>query len=205
MLYDAFGVSKNEVQDFRDNSVGLHGLDIERVSLLLSSQLTSALKRRVFNTYTVTDVIRYLEGLVTSRLVGPPELFTHPPLNIFWKIHFPDARFIPRNLRNELDYMLKNGDTLERFSVGNVEQEESEHSASLGAGSLEHTVTIGAYEARAGRSEMTGEWLIFGKHQEKNYYLAISKHSRTREGDMEIYETIKGCCENEFPFLFTNA
>lgn len=204
MYLDAFGVSENEVQDFRDNNVGLYGVDIERVSLLLLIQLTSALKQRVFNTYSVTDAIRYLEGLFKSRLVKPPKLFTYPPLNIFWKIHFSDARFIPRNLRNELGNSLKNSDTLEPFCDGNVDQEKSEHSTSLGAGSLEHAVTISAYKARADRSAMTGEWLIFGKYEEKNYYLAISKHSRTREGDMEIYETIKGCCENEFPFLFTS-
>lgn len=204
MFLDAFGVYENEVQDFRDNNVGLYGVDIERVSLLLLIQLTSALKRRVFNTYSVTDVIRYLEGLFPSHLVEPPEPFKYLPLNIFWKIHFPDARFIPRNLSNELGNSLKNSDTQERFCGGNVDQEKSEQSVFLDAGNLAHAVTISAYEARADRSAMTGEWLIFGKHQEKNYYLAISKHSRTREGDMEIYETIKGCCENEFPFLFTS-
>src|SRR5690606_2262666 len=43
---------------------------------------------------------------------------------------------------------------------------------------------------------LTGEWLIFKKHEGINYYLCLAKHD---EGDDVIYERKIEPCLNEFP------
>lgn len=55
------------------------------------------------------------------------------------------------------------------------------------------------YADRARRQKLTGEWLVFAKHEGKNYYLSLATH---HEEEDEVCERIKLGCLNEFPFLF---
>lgn len=205
MLLEAFEVSESEAQDFREHDIGLFGVDKGRVSSLLLVQLTSALKQRSFNTFSVTDVIRHLEGLLPTRLATGPEQFKYSPLSHFWKAHFTDARFLLRNVYNELGIFSNKSNKLKSLCERVIDQEESEPSAVGWQGRLAHALTVDAYEARAARKEMTGEWIIYGKHEGRNYYLCIAKHSSTKEVGQEIYRAIRRFCENEFPFLFSNT
>ena len=205
LLLKAFGISESELEDFRENNIGLFRLDKKRVSTLLMVQLASASKVRSFNTFSVTDVVGYLEGLRLTKLVKDPEQFKHPPLNCFWKVHFTDPVFFGRNLANEMGIFSIKSNKVRPLCKKVLEQEKRDPSPVGWQGRLAHALTIEAYEARAARKEMTGEWIIFGKYENQNYYLCIAQHSGSKETDQEIFNAIKRNCEQEFPFLFNNA
>lgn len=48
---------------------------------------------------------------------------------------------------------------------------------------------------------MTGDWIVFGKQQGKNYYLDLATHAEPEE-PARLYEKLRGGSEAEFPFLF---
>jgi len=51
---------------------------------------------------------------------------------------------------------------------------------------------------------LTGEWIIYGKHQGENYYLSLAKHSEAEQGQVaDLYARLHGSCQAEFPFLFS--
>ena len=54
------------------------------------------------------------------------------------------------------------------------------------------------YAGRAQAQELTGEWIIFAKHEGKNYYLCLATHT---QGDDEIFRMVRDGCVGEFPFL----
>lgn len=205
LLLEAFDVSESELEDFRENDIGLFRLDKKRVSTLLMVQLASARKSRSFDTFSVTDVIGFLEGLRLTKIVKDPEKFKYPPLDCFWKVHFTGPVFLERNLANELGIFNRKNKKLRLLCERVIEQEKRDPSPDGWQGRLAHTLTIEAYEARAARKEMTGEWIIFGRHKDQNYYLCIAQHSSSKETDQEIFDAIKRNCEQEFPFLFHNA
>jgi hypothetical protein len=49
---------------------------------------------------------------------------------------------------------------------------------------------------------MTGDWIIFAKHEGQNFYLGLGTHdAATREPDA-LYRRLRQGSEWEFPFLF---
>jgi len=54
------------------------------------------------------------------------------------------------------------------------------------------------YADRARAQELSGEWIVFAKHEGKNYYLTLAAHY---EGDDQIFARIRDGCVGEFPFL----
>jgi hypothetical protein len=54
------------------------------------------------------------------------------------------------------------------------------------------------YADRARAQDLTGEWIVFAKHEDKNYYLCLAVHD---EGDDHIFARIRDGCVSEFPFL----
>ncbi|WP_323875440.1 hypothetical protein [Aeromonas veronii] len=46
--------------------------------------------------------------------------------------------------------------------------------------------------------KMTGEWIVYAKHNGQNFYLCLAKH---KDGDDKIREKIDRISVNEFPFL----
>ncbi len=205
MMLHEFQVFEEQVNNFRDNNIGLYGVDISRVSWLLSVQLYCALKHRSFNIFSVTDVIQQIEGRRPSRLAKGPEEFKHPPLKGLWKAHFFDPRFMVRNLINEWGLIYESSQKFKDLCERAAKEEEAEPSKVGSQGRLAHAVVVEGYESRASKKKLTGEWIIFGKHEGKNYYLCIATHSSTRKEDEEIYNAVQHLCSDEFPFLFEHT
>jgi hypothetical protein len=65
---------------------------------------------------------------------------------------------------------------------------------------IAHRVSIEAFQERAGADRLTGEWIIFGKHDRKNYYLSVASHD---EGDGIIFNQIQRYCTPQFSFLLS--
>lgn len=198
-VFEGFYVSEDEVVEFRNNHIGFCQIDLSRVSQFLSIQLASISKYRVYNSFSITDVIQDLEGVGRGckRRVAQ---FKHPPLKGFWKVHFFDPRFMVKNLINHWGLERANSPKLNNLFLRIDIEEEKSPSTHGWHGRLAHEMTIMGYEERARKNNLTGEWIVFLKHKGKNYYLCISRHT-SPEDDRDVYEFLKNICEYEYPFL----
>lgn len=204
-LLDSLHITEEEAVFFRDSNPGFCGFDTSRVSRLLIAQLASVSKHRIFNSFSVTDVIQQLEGVGCNGCARRAEPFKHLPLKGFWKAHFVDARFIMKNLRNTWGLEIEENPKFKTLCSNVAAEEEKNPSAYGWQGRLAHEFTICGYEEKAKRKKLTGEWVIFSKYHDLNYYLCIAQHSTSREDDEKIYALIKAVCAYEYPFLFGNA
>jgi hypothetical protein len=65
---------------------------------------------------------------------------------------------------------------------------------------LAHRVTHEPLEQRNASKRLTGEWIIFIRHDGKNYYLCCNTHNA---GDQFIYDRITQHCVRDFPDLLS--
>mgnify|MGYP001082916273 CR=1 FL=1 len=201
-IFEGFDVSEDEVTHFRNNHVGFCRIDMNRLSQLLLIQLTSISKHRTYNSFSITDVIQELEG-VGRGCKQRFEQFKYLPLKGLFKAHFFDARFMARNLINHWGLEFENSHKFNSLFSRVTEEEEKNPSRFGWQGRLAHEMTVGGYEERAKKNKRTGEWIIFAKHNNLNYYLCISRHSKSKPEDQEIYDFLKLLCKNEYPFLLS--
>jgi hypothetical protein len=174
-------------------------------------QLTSAWKYRTINTFAITDVIQHLEGLGPNRsnTAKPRQFkgdsFKGDSLHGLWKVHFFDPRFLTRNIYNEYSVLSPKSDKFEKLCMHVVAAEEENPSSSGWQGRLAHEFVVEGYNRRAAKQKLTGEWLIFGVHEQKNMYLALCAHSDGSEQDAEIYNALLNLCGDEFPDIFATS
>lgn len=188
-------LSKDSLNKFFENEVAFYGLPRERISNLLLAQLYVYHSLRIQSIYDITDEIKYLEGITerTSTVEAGP--FTRGKfLKGFWKKHFFNARFIPRNLRNYLS-STTGRKAFEDCVSEAFSQNQGDFIDEKTLNTISYFVTFGAFQRK---SALTGEWIIFGKYNGQNYYLCIASH---REGDETIRNKILNMCSTEFPFL----
>lgn len=145
-----------------------------RYSRLLAEELASHLSGRRFSVHSIYDELSILENPNgRSTVTAPAEPFKHPPLRGLFKKHHAQARFIMANILNHWSE--------KRLRVLLASLPQDEHFANR----LAHELTIGAYETKAARKRVTGEWIVFATHYERNYYLTLASH---KEPDALIYE-----------------
>ena len=198
-LLDKLHISPADIADLLHDNSGLCGIDLARVSGLLVAQLASVHKHRMFDSFSVTDVMQELEG---SGRGGPVkyETFKHMPLRGLWKAHF-DADY-GRNIIEHWGLRFENSPKHAKLCADVAAEEEADPSAYGWQGRLAHRLTVGGLEERARQGKLTGEWIVFGKHDDRNYYLCIAKHTSTTDEDNALYSTIQHYCAPAFPFLF---
>lgn len=204
-LLNCLRVTDEDIAHFKSDNPGFCGFDTSRVSRLLTAQLTSASKYRLFSSFSVTDVIQQLEGVGRGICSKEGEPFRRLPLLGLWKVHFFDARFLFKNLTNHWGLAF---DDCPRFKAlcSQINAEEERSPSKHGwQGRLAHELVVGGYEKKARKKKLTGEWIIFAKHEGVNYYLCIAKHSTSADYDRKILALVRAFCITEFPFLFGNA
>ncbi len=142
---------------------------------------------RTYNVHTIYDEIGKLEGSDSRpSMTKPAASFTRSgPLKGLWHKHHSQARFIPTNLRLEIERPGVVQEALAPF-IGRYVDEV--------AGEIAHAMVIGAYERRARDHRMTGEWIIFERESSGNYYLTLSTHEgetdEERRTRVEAYRTV---------------
>ena len=67
---------------------------------------------------------------------------------------------------------------------------------------LAHKLVLGGLDDRAAARRMTGDWIIFAKHEGQNYYLGVATHNEARRDPHTLYQRLRSGSEWEFPFLF---
>lgn len=167
--------------------------------------------------WPVLDELDFLEGIRETSAVVAGTQFRHQPLYPFWHKHFSSARHIPRNIA--LRWKGKDGSRdLDRLidAVADAYGEDPTGWQSV----LSHRVIHDGYLGRircAGQSSireygegarrgggLTGDWIIYGKHEGANYYLDLATHEEgSKERAASLYDKLRKGCFAEFSFLFS--
>jgi hypothetical protein len=195
---DKISLSRQDLENFANNDLGFYGLDISRISSIFIVQVMQMQRDRVINTDRMLDEIKFLEGIKNVSSTQAATIFKKQPLKGLMKKHFTDASFIIKNLGAHFGYDYggnKNLDTLisEAFSrnkSGFVDDEFINYIA--------HESTVGAFQERAIKRKLSGEWIVFREHNGKNYYLTLAAHD---EGDENIYSRVCDAYKFDFAFL----
>lgn len=201
-IYD-FNLSPDSLDCFFENEVAFCQLPRERISDLLLSQLVICQKLRIHNIFYITDEMKYLEGINYRTRTAKEKPFRGDLLKGLWKKHFYSDRFLPRNLANFLSS--KEGrKAFSSFFQDVMQENQGDFIEDETLRRIADFASYGVYKlktSRAGKEEgaLTGEWLIYGKHNGLNYYLCIARHNA---GDDKIRGEIERFSLKEFPFLF---
>ncbi|MGF1733680.1 hypothetical protein [Photobacterium kasasachensis] len=136
-------------------------------------------------------VLNDYEKGINRAGIKSPSVFKYHPLKGLHHIHFSSSRYIPQNIKLGLG---KNGlksiidETLDKKSLLPEQQ-----AAEIARRMVDETLN-----KRKSEKKMTGEWVVYTKHQGKNYYLCLARHD---DDDQFIRNRIEEHCMREFPFL----
>lgn len=167
--------------------------------------------------FQVLDELDHLEELCPTSKTPLGTQFKRSPLFPFWHKHFTSAQYLIRNIG--LRWGLHDGGNKEFYNL--IEQLHAEHGHDPATFSkfVADKVVAGYFErARAGKAAevievapgekrprgLTGEWIIYGKYDGKNYYLDVATHKEAEENPQGLYERLRDQAGIEFPFLFSN-
>lgn len=146
----------------------------------------------------VMHEIRFLEGSEEASRTKNATQFRRPPLKGLWHKHYFD-RSIPALAQNVKNALVNYG--MPYFESMAEEDKASGEERFVTPGDLPHIVNdivISNLQRRQADQKTTGEWLIYAKHKNVNYFLCLAKHG---EGDEQIRTRIDSTCIHEFPFL----
>jgi hypothetical protein len=185
-------VTNEQLYEFAD----LYGLPKEiksRISELFWLDLYIYELEYGVNPNEILRAIEYLECGKPALRTKPASPFLHKPLKGLWHKHFFTARCVPHNISNAF----KNGGLMKLLQEV-FDPNKSPVVTEEMTGELARRFVDEPIESRARDNRLTGEWIIFAKHNQKNYYLCVSTHNA---GDQNIYDRINRYCLSEFPFL----
>lgn len=195
-------VSRKDLLSWAEKSGFFFNLDMSRISTVLLAQVCSLDSDKVFAGYEITDEIKYLEGKWPTTTTPAPDSFKYEPLKGLFKKHFTSARFIPKNIINSIS----GREGTRKF---NRIFQETEHFRGSGyvddkfVGYLAHHSTIEVYLQKIRDRSVTGEWIIFHRHNDLNYYLTLGSHD---EDDSVIFKRAAMTCDfDSFPFRLKNV
>jgi hypothetical protein len=143
--------------------------------------------------------VRGLEDLSRPAGTKAAEQFDRPPLRGFWKKHY---------LVGGISSFAKNivlGFGKKKRGLRQIIQEHwNPATAHLPPEAVSRNIAKAITSSYADRSlshELTGEWIIFARHEGQNYYLCLAMHDEVRVDPNVLVERIKNGCVSEFPFL----
>ena len=162
-----------------------------RFSLLFVHQMFIYKNKYGIEPFEIIEAIKELEADNLIHKIKPETQFKNPPLKGLWHKHYFSARFIAKNLqlhhgKNGIQKIIS-----EYFDKG---KEITDHDLK----EMANRFTFEAFTAREQDGRLTGEWIVFAKHKNENYYLALGEHSM---GDQQLYDMIYSKCLPQFKFL----
>lgn len=134
----------------------------------------------IYDVHTIYDEIGILEenDHRFSSAKGARQ-FKHEPLRGLWYKHHHQASFLLKNLMLEMHRT----PTVEAFLEDNIENVMSPELIQH----LVYEVTVKNYDRRASQGRLTGEWIVYERTGDRNYYLTLGHHD---EGDEVIKKRI---------------
>jgi hypothetical protein len=144
----------------------------ERISIALAFRLLDSSNPR-FDPFSVLDEIDHLEGIRKSSRTKEESQFKKPPLFPFWHKHFFSTTHLLKNIG--IRWNLHNGGNKDLDKL--LQDIAMQHGEDLDAwpNHLTHKLVIHGFEERTERG-LTGDWLIYAKHEGLNYYLDLATH-----------------------------
>ena len=186
-----------ELQSFAE-AIGLESAISGKYSFLLLLELFGATQSGVLNPAKVVSQIRVLEGVEAGRGLKTAPQFKHPPLKGLWHQHYLEDGLpsVARNIERAYG----------KFGLPWVEQKIADAKASseekffteADAAEIAYDAVVSNWQRLIDSEALTGEWLVFAKHEGTNYYLCLGKHT---SGDDLLRSRIDAICLHEFPFL----
>ena len=143
--------------------------------------------------HEVLESIKHLEDGEPETGIKPATQFKNLPLKGLWHKHFFAANFLVQNIVLGLG---KNG--LEKLVNEVMDPSKSPVITREMIEELAHRVTNDPLEKRNADKKMTGEWIVYIRHNGNNYYLCCNTHNAE---DQFIFDRIMGICINDFPDL----
>lgn len=137
--------------------------------------------------------IRYLENGTPRTETKAAAPFLHKPLKGLCHKHWFAANFVPGNILNAYNDN-HFGQEVEALLASPKALTDPEGLAK----DLANKLTFGAFEGRAHNNKLTGQWIVFAQHDQKNYYLCLNTHEA---GNQAIFDRINSYCTKDFPFL----
>jgi hypothetical protein len=176
----------------------------DRISLQLAYRLV-LIANGLGEDHLVIDELDCLEGLRSHSRTNPEAQFKHPPLHPLWHKHYSAARHMPRNLSTRWGlYDRGNKDLTKLISqLMAARRPDDLVIDDKFAGDLAYEMVVNGYQDRAQRG-LTGDWIMFGKQNGKNYYLDVVQHPEPSNHDAlhQLYKNLRESCAAEFPSLF---
>ncbi len=120
------------------------------------------------------------------------------PLYGFYYKHFTDPQFLLNNFIAEFGYHDSGNKRLDNVIGRLFHEHKGEYIDQKFMANLAHQTSIGAWERRTKNDDLTGEWIIIGKHLGKRYYLCLAAHSETNG---QILKRIQDACAIDFKFI----
>jgi hypothetical protein len=172
---------------------------VDRVSLGLAVTL-ARLGEAGGEDHDVLHEIDVLEGLASNSSTKQAAQFRRPPLHPFWHKHFSTARHLIRNMGERWGL----GYSGNRELAAMIEKVAADYGdqPDVWPKRLAHQLVLGGIEDRAAARRMTGDWIIFAKHQGRNFYLGLATHREATRDPYALHQRLRQGSAWEFPFLF---
>lgn len=190
-------ISEAEVQKFI-GVIGLKHAAPKRYSSLLVANLLGGALAGTQNPAKIIHEIELLERGELGQFKKPTQN-KYPPLKGLWHKHYMEDGLasMARNIKKGLDWF--NSPLFEQMiqDAENASEErfvEPHHIPALAA-----DIVSGNLQKLAERHALSGEWIVFAKHEGQNYYLTLATHDS--DTHQQVREQIDQVCCAEFPFL----
>lgn len=148
------------------------------------------------NPAVVIEEITNLDANSEQSRTKPASVFSRLPLKGLWHKHFFSSHFIAKNMQIAngkgnieaiVEQVFKNYEGMDK-TVDNCFAVAKE----IAAGNQR------LFDNRAGNDQLTGEWIVFAKVDNLNYYLCLEFHG---SDDQTIYDKVIAACKNDFEEL----
>lgn len=178
--------------------IGLEKIAHGRYSTLLAANLLGGALSGQQNPAKIVREIELLESGELGQFKQPIQN-RHPPLKGLWHKHY---------MQDGLASLVMNVEKgLRRYGMPFFEQkiQEAKDASELRYLSPEDVPELvddiirGNRQRLSEQQALSGEWIIFAKHEGRNYYLTIATHDSTTH--QLVREQIDHVCCKEFPFL----
>ncbi|MBU4610347.1 hypothetical protein IMZ29_07265 [Achromobacter sp. GG226] len=154
--------------------IGLEGIAYQRCSRAIALQLRFHESVLGLNPKSIVREIAAMEGSGGPSLTKPESSFVlNGPLSGLWHKHF----FFGHPSVIAANALSMSKAAQEGLARAHFAEHISEESIAL---YVEDRVTR-PLEWRAKNQKLTGEWIVFVRIEEKNYYLGLASHSRAEE------------------------
>lgn len=170
-----------------------------RYSMLLLLHLYGGCKSGSVHPWKVVREISTLEGFGPPSRLKPPIQNKHPPLKGLWHKHYQQG--------GTCSFAMNIDKAMKRYGIPYAKQKVKE---ATDAGELRyfavedikpivHDVLHNNFVQLGKDQSVSGEWLLFAKHEGKNYYLSLATHDESQHA--QVRQAIDAVCCREFLFL----